>query len=271
MLKIVKIDDYADLSEFKRAYFEQATAALDGMWHFGFVSMASHFGFYHHNQLVGFCCVDQQGMVLQFYLAPNLKLQANALFKLLFNNMNQSFEKPRGAVVSTAEPKYLGHCLDHLNFSNVIATTYIITQPQPTNIQMDLAKTDQLATFVDFATANTELPANWITDYYSNLIVRQELWGYWQGSRLFAVGECRKFDNYQQQYAELGVIVNLFERGKGLATKVLCFLVNQANYSDLVAICSTESDNIAAQKAILNAGFSENNKILQFYSDTQQQ
>jgi RimJ/RimL family protein N-acetyltransferase len=129
---------------------------------------------------------------------------------------------------------------------------------------MQLAKIEELESFIGFASANTKLPADWISGYYANLISRKELWGYWNEGQLLASGECRLFDLYQSDFAELGVIVSMFERSKGLATKVLIFLTKHANSKGLHCICSTESSNIAAHKAILNAGFSVNNKILKF-------
>ena len=46
MMKIAKIESLSELCELKKAYFEQATAPLDGMWHFGFALIAKHWGYY---------------------------------------------------------------------------------------------------------------------------------------------------------------------------------------------------------------------------------
>lgn len=50
MLDIKKITTLNDLSELKTTYFSESTAPLDGMWHFGFVPMSDHFGFYVERQ-----------------------------------------------------------------------------------------------------------------------------------------------------------------------------------------------------------------------------
>lgn len=71
------------------------------------------------------------------------------------------------------------------------------------------------------------------------------------------------FDEYQTEYADLGMIVAQSQRGKGIATQVLNRLVNSANERGLTPICSTESSNLGAQKAIKRAGLTSQNRIIQ--------
>jgi RimJ/RimL family protein N-acetyltransferase len=61
--------------------------------------------------------------------------------------------------------------------------------------------------------------------------------GYWNKGLLLTFGECRLFDRYQYDFAELGVIVSMFERGKGFATQVLGFLTEHAESKNLRSIC----------------------------------
>ena len=112
MLEIRKIESLSDLSELKKKYFELSTAALDGMWHFGFVPMSSHFGFY------------DDAYMLQFYLLPICKLQEAELFKTLVNGGNSIVGKIKGAFVSTAETSYLSLCFDNSSSFKVNALMY---------------------------------------------------------------------------------------------------------------------------------------------------
>ena len=119
---------------------------------------------------------------------------------------------------------------------------------------------------VDFAVASIGASAEWLNGYFTNLINRQELFGVWENGRLVATGESRGYDEYQTEYADLGVIVAESERCRGLATQVLKQLdaMNKAN--GLKSICSTEKTNVAAQKAIGQAGFFASNRIVQFHA-----
>ncbi len=112
MIETIKIEVIEQLTELKQQYIDQTTAPLDGMWLCGFVPMASHFGFYDKKQLVGYCCVNDEGYLLQFYLRPDVQDQASQLFYDVLNQKNSPNEKINGAFVSTAESQYLSLCLD---------------------------------------------------------------------------------------------------------------------------------------------------------------
>lgn len=264
MFKIEKIKELSVLDTLKEEYFFVASSPLDGMWHFGFVPMAEHFGFYHEEKLVGYFCVDKDGYVLQYFVLPAIGVTTDSLFKLLLQELTPEIGNLNGAVVSTAEPRYLSECFEYLAKPELVAKTYIAYTSYPSKIEMQPAKQEDLNRFVELAVASTDLPSTWVTEYYIGLMARNELWGYWRGTTLVAIGECRLFDKYQSEHAELGVIVSLFERGNGVATNVLKYLACHARDIGLTAICSTESENIAAQKAITNAGFYANNRIVRF-------
>ncbi|MFA0056453.1 GNAT family N-acetyltransferase [Vibrio echinoideorum] len=272
MLGIKKISALSDLNELKTAYFTEATAPLDGMWHFGFVPMSDHYGFYENNSLVGYCAVNGEGYLLLFFLAPTANHSIEDLFALIVENSSSVIGEVKGAFVSTAEPQYLSLCVDNTESFKVNAMMYRqnflarsdCDSDRIEEIEMNLATQEQLDQLVEFASSAIGAPKEWLTGYYGNLIARQELWGYWESDDILATGECRKFDEHQTQFADLGMIVAQEERGKGLATRVIHFLKQHANSQGLEAMCSTESSNIGAQKAITRAGLSSKHRILQF-------
>lgn len=268
MIKIKNIESLSELSQLKQAYFEQSSAPLDGMWHFGFAPMAKHFGFYFNEDLVGFCCINEDEYMLQFYLQSDYQIHSQQLFTLIAQQNSAIIGNIKGAFVSTAEPHYLSLCLDNSSTFTVNALMYQqtleITNSQNKPVELQLATTTQLAEFVQFAATNIGAPEQWLNGYYGNLIARKELFGYWNDTQLLAAGECRLFDHYQTEYADLGVIVSQSERGQGIAKGVLSALVKYAANKGLTAMCSTESDNIAAQKAISSVGFLSTNRIVQF-------
>jgi len=268
MLEIRVIDKIEVLSSLKKQYLAQTTAPLDGMWLCGFVPMANHFGFYDDEMLCGYCCINDDSFLLQFYILPEYKLYQADIFLSIVLGKLDLVGKLQGAFVSTAEPEYLSLCLDHFSKFTVNALMYQkdndLTSAQEKKLSMVPAKAEQLMTFVEFAKNNIGASEQWVTGYYDNLISRTELFGYWQGDSLIAVGECRVFDEVQIGYADLGMVVAESERGKGIATQVLSFLINHAQQNVLKPLCSTESNNIAAQKAITGAGLYSSNRIIQF-------
>ncbi|MCU4677467.1 GNAT family N-acetyltransferase [Catenovulum sp. 2E275] len=273
MLEIKPIETLEVINELKKQYFEKSTAPLDGMWHFGFVPISSHFGFYEDDTLVGYCCIDGDGYMLQFYLSQAAQTKAKELFTLITEQNSSVIGSIKGAFVSTAEPYYLSLCLDNSSSFKINALMYQQVTPfvsaNVTSLDITLARQEQLAEFVEFAVSNIGAPRQWLSEYFSNLIKREELRGYWRDGKLIATGECRLFDEHQTQYADLGMIVAESERGQGIATRVLNSLVKVANEYGLIPICSTESGNFSAQKAIQRAGFEPLNRIIQIEFDHQ--
>lgn len=273
MLEIKPIETLEVINELKKQYFEQSTAPLDGMWHFGFVPMSSHYGFYEDDTIVGFCCINGDGYMLQFYLSQAAHTQARELFTLIAEQNSAVVASIKGAFVSTAEPHYLSLCLENSSSFKVNALMYQqvapFTSESATGLDLTLASQEQLDEFVEFAVNNIGAPAQWLSAYFGNLIRREELWGYWKNGKLLATGECRLFDEHQTKYADLGMIVAESERGQGIATRVLNRLVSLANGRGLIPICSTESGNLGAQKAIHRAGLEPLNRIIQMEFDHQ--
>ena len=262
-----KIESIDQLKELKALYMDQTTGPLDGMWLCGFVPTSTHFGFYDDDKLVGFCCLNEEGYLLQFFLRTEYQAQSSEVFGALLENNDSTVGQVKGAFVSTAEPQFLSICLDSFSAFKVNAlmyrrdkSSYVASQA----IELKLVEMEQLTETVRFVRTSVDLPEQWLTGYLTNLISRQELFGYWQDGRLLATGESRGYDEYQLDYADLGVIVAESERGKGLATRVLKQLVAITEAKDLTPICSTEKTNIGAQKAISRAGFFAANRIIQF-------
>lgn len=268
MLKIKPIEDLSkpELRALKQDFFEQANGPLDGMWHFGFAPMSAHFGFYFEDELEGFCCVNSESYLMQFYLSPQSKIHGPDLFKLISQGNSAVIGEIKGAFVSTAETQYLNLCLDNGVSYKVNALMYRQDEKDllEAELEMQLADKSELVSFVSFAAINIGAPEAWLNDYYGNLIARNELFGYWLDDELVATGECRLFDEIQTEHADLGMIVAQSHRGKGLAAQVLKCLTNMASKKGLACICSTEAGNLAAQKAISRAGLSASQRIIQF-------
>jgi len=243
----------------------QTTAPLDGMWLCGYVPMASHFGFFEGDELVGFFCLNEERYLLQFFVNEKFQSRSSQLFESIFHEYCSKTGIINGAFVSTAEPYYLSLCLDR--WSNFEVNTLMYQRDQrPVKKEQTIIPVDstQLSQAVDFAVASIGAPGEWLSGYFANLIRRRELFGLWENGQLIATGESRRFDEYQSEYADIGVIVAQSKRGRGMATKVLNQLVVMNEANGLKSICSTEISNVAAQKAIDRAGFFASNRIILF-------
>jgi len=271
-MRIERIEPTSRLEELKDQYLQQTTAPLDGMWLYGFVPIAEHYGFHAGEDLVGFCCVNAQGYLLQFFVSGPHRHRASQVFASLLEGEGGPCGEIHGAFVSTAEPQYLSLCLDQLPIFEVNALMYErghgpvgSTDEQGTGVPpMAALEESQRATAVAFAVETIGAHEDWLSEYYENLIGRGELFGVWDGDRLIAIGENRGREGYRSDCVDLGVIVAPSERGKGIATEVLRRLAAVNDERGSMSICSTERGNVAARKAIERAGFFAPNRILRF-------
>lgn len=256
------LSDRHDIQPLRRRYVMGATAPLDGMWQCGLVPASTHTGLFHDDALVGYYSIDAQNLVLQFHLDASHRPRAADAFAALVDR-----EKPDGAVVSTAEPDFLSLCLDHFPSFEVNALMYQHRGPAALEVErlaLEPLTSTHLDEAVDFAHAALGAPTQWLREYYTGLLAREELFGTREHERLIGLGESRGFQGLQPGYADLGVIVAKTHRRRGLATRILGSLAHMNAERDLRPLCSTEPTNTGARRAIERAGFFARNRIVRF-------
>jgi GNAT superfamily N-acetyltransferase len=274
MIEIQEESDPEKLETLKSAYLANTTAPLDGMWLCGFLPLARHFGFYRQSGLIGYCCINADDYLLQFHMHDTETAAGSSLLARMLTGDFGPFPGIKGAFVSTAEPDFLSLCFDNFSSFKVNALMYQLDQnasPEldqgsdgSAGLTLEPIESNQLPDTIEFGLRNLGAPEEWLTGYWSNLVERRELFGCWLNDELMGTGENRKFEQVQPGYTDLGVMVDQDQRGKGLATWILRQLVHQAEERGLKPMCSTERDNIGAQKAISRAGFVSRNRIIQF-------
>ena len=101
----------------------------------------------------------------------------------------------------------------------------------------------------------------WLRGYTENLIAKRSLFVLCRHDEWLGLGECRPSES-QEGVADLGMMVAPAHRGKGWATEILTRLRIHASAQGLRTICSTTTENTAAQKAIARAGFISRHRIM---------
>ncbi len=253
---------YQELSVRRKAYLATTTAPLDGMWENAFFPMADHWEISDNNQSIGVCSINADGKMLGFDVRPST-LQRPAFVESI------SRLSVTGAFASTAEPAYLALCADYQTSMSVNALMYaentekLNTPKVPSGMSVRALNPGDLETAISFGVAAIQADKDWLQRYFDERIQKKELFGLWEGDELIATGECRISPN-QHKIADVGMIVGEAHRKKGLATFMLQFLRTIGAKHELNLVCSTESSNIAAQKAIERAGFVSEHRILSF-------
>lgn len=245
----------------KQKYLGQLSAPLDGMWE-SFATQADHYAILQGDTTIGYGVINPGQQLLQFFVLDGH--DDCRIFEGMLGNL-----KIIGAFVATCDVRSLSLCMDHQKSISVNALMYHAnsspvpndaTFPPHSNLQM--VETSELGSATSFAVETLGQDPGWLESYFSERIARKELFGLWQAESLIATGECRLSDS-QPPYADLGMIVARDFRGQGIATAILQRLRKRCHDHGLRAICSTDSTNLAARKAIERAGFVSHHRILE--------
>lgn len=255
----------AEITSLKQRYLQQLIAPLDGMWE-SFVAQADHYAVVCDDTIVGYCAINSELRLLQFCVPADQS--RGQIFEQMLIDL-----KVTGAFVATCELQSMSLCMDHQKSVSVNALMYHFTGTSknadivfPQQANFEILEPGQLHIATRFSVEALGEDHEWLNAYFANRIAEKEIFGLWQNNSLIAIGECRP-SKTQEPYADLGVIVSKNHRGQGIATAILKRLLKHCRDNSLNAICSTESKNLAAQKAIEKAGFVSHHRILDFSFD----
>ena len=265
MILFEPIPDSASIAPLKAAWLSGLTAPFDGMWETGFIDSSPHFHVRIDGNVAGYFVVNDEGVLLQFYLGPDHLAMGKEIFREVIGR-----DSMKSAIVQTIDPLFLSLCLDsHLNLS---VHTYLYehemhieaVHPASSGTELQVALLENLDRVNDFQIAclgGQEELRSWLQGYSSNLIGRSELFVLSSGSEWIGLGEYRKSDT-QENVVDVGVMVHPDHRGNKWAAYILSLLAEQGTADGHKVICSTTVENAASQKAIARAGFVSRNRIL---------
>ncbi len=171
------------------------------------------------------------------------------------------------AFVSTAEPLYLSLCLNGHTAIEINALMYeddgseVMPSRFPADADFRPVTSDDFDAAISFGLSAIGADREWLEGYYSQRIEKDELFGVWQNKKLLGAGELR-ISASQRGVADVGMVVAPEARKQGIATQILRRLRQQGRQRGLRLVCSTEIGNLAAQKAIENAGFYSQHRLL---------
>lgn len=251
-----------DVDDLKRAYRQSLTAPLDGMWEH-FTGAAGHHIIKSGTRVLGYCAVTAEQKLLQFSVEDDA--DARRIFAEMLADLNI-----KGAILASFETRAAALCMDQQKSVAVNAYLYHLpSAKQPEAASFPKGDTfkpvvgDAKAAAVAFAAATLGMGEDWLKGYFGDLIQKKQLYALWRAGKIIATGECR-LSQSQKPFADVGMVVGQECRRQGIATNILCALIRKCEDEGLKAICSTESGNIPAQRAIARAGFICHHRMLEF-------
>ncbi len=235
-------------------YLRTLVAPMDGMWESAIISQATFWVIQDQEHYAGYFCIGSDKDLLRFHLLENYHDDAQEIFAWVVSTHDIQY-----AITSTIEPLYFSLCLDIQQSSTL--HSYLFRDDKHAELSFKLNKSifrkaekSELDDLVHFYQTYTEGSGEWIEAFLDAHLKREEVFVWYDEQTLVATGECIPSQK-QPPYADLGMVVALAYRGRGLGSSVLIQLKNHCYKAGWKPICSCAADNHASKKAIEKAGF----------------
>ena len=259
MIELTKIKEQ-DISKFRSNYLKSISIPLDDMWEDMIIPSATFYAILD-SDLLGHCVINDDGFLMQFHLKEPHLYRASEIFDHVCLTLNA-----KGAYVASFESDYLCLCLDKQKTLKVDTILYresvMIENKAPiSGIEIKNATMSDYEDVLNFCVTKVGIEGDWMQPYYQNLLPAKSVYLFTKENQIIAAGELRPSKS-TKQYANLGIMVSTDYRRKSLGAYVMSQMRMRANALGLKGICSTTTDNIGAQKAIVNSGFDAYHRIL---------
>lgn len=256
----VQAEDHALLAAYaalRREHLDSLAGPMDDMW-LSFADQAEHHLLLLEQQPVGICAVHPEHGLLGFHVKRRFEHRAPALLRLALGRL-----QPAHMNVATLDPGFLAAALDVAASVETHTLMYSLVAEADSEGLGDLerAGAQDLEAVVDFQRQALGAPEEFLRAYGQQRIAAGELWLVISANQLQATGELR-VDAHQEGIAQLGLVVGQEQRRKGLGSRLMCSLVERSQAQGLRPHCSTEVDNLGAQRAIERAGFRSSQRIV---------
>jgi RimJ/RimL family protein N-acetyltransferase len=260
------------VAEMQQDYLATLTGPQDAYWQEGLIASADHMEIRVGDRPAGYFVQDADNQLMQFHLSSDFQRDAGEIFRQIIDERSI-----KTALAATIEPFYFSLCLDinvEAKVHTLLFSDHVKREPalesisghvfRPANDD-DLAKVLSLFTggdeFVDLDTieAQFEGPMG-----YAKMVIEAGILNVLEkDGEILGTAEFRERKSWVP-YADVGMIVNKNYRRQGIGTFLLCLLKQKAYDQGLKPICSCEAGNVGSQKAIENAGFIADNRVVRF-------
>lgn len=235
-----------------------ATLALppDDMW-WAFAQRADPVALYDGQERIGFAAIDGDGELHRFFVRSGHEQRGAALVDLIDEQRSVV-----SMIAATTDPVALTALLP-LARSHIAVAMLYHHETEPADVVLDefvLATNGDHGRVLSFVADSTGGPQAFLDGYVRERIERKELFLHHAGGELAGIGE-RRFAEPGAGHAHLGIIVGQAHRSRGLGGALMNTLVRMCEREQLTPLCSTEPDNVAAQRLIHRAGFRSRHTI----------
>ena len=249
-MKFTKTNITGIINDLRAKLYQKLTAPIDAMWELLYIASSQHYFIENNDSTVGYCCINNNGCLLQIFLLEEYNSAMNQVITELIES-----KLIISASLSSNEPISFNTCL---SLSKGIKTNTFCFEHSnklidiKSDLNIELVTTDDIPSIKVFLKEQVGMDDTF--GYTENLVSRKEIYKINESDVIIATSECRMSDS-QPEVADLGIIVNRDFQGRGIAKQVMQLQVNSVLKANRNPICSTTLGNIASKKAIEKSGF----------------
>lgn len=230
----------------------------DGMWE-SFRNDAIHFEIRDSSNVIGYACIGDNNVSLQFYIIPEYRKQGVELFRQFIQELDI-----KNGIVGTNNPVYLSLALHTGRKPDI--HTYLFEPGFETTVNdkkgdFKMCTPEDIERIVVHGHKSVGASKEWLTGYFGDLIEKGEVFVLEKKGEIIGTCEVRKSAT-APAYADIGMIVAPEFRKQGYGTLLLNKAKTIAIEWSKIPICSCEKDNTGSLKSIQNCGFVSNYQLL---------
>ncbi|NQY30411.1 MAG: GNAT family N-acetyltransferase [Flavobacteriaceae bacterium] len=255
-MNFIKSENTETINNLRVLLYKKLASPIDAMWEQLYIASSQHYLIENNDNTIGYCCINENGCLLQIFLLDNHNSKMNQVITELIKS-----ELINSASLSSNEPISFNACLSLSKGiePNTFCFQHVNTPREvQSTLHVALATTEDIPAIKVFLKEQVGMDDTF--GYTENLISRKENFIIKESNVIIATSECRMSDS-QPNIADIGIIVNKDYQGKGIATEVMKMQVNRVLEANRKPICSTTLDNVASQKVIEKSGFYRSNII----------
>lgn len=260
MITLAQVKTLHDIRELRELYgselvYVQDLNAEENVW------KCSYYQIYMDSVLIGYCCIDKEKTLWEFYLLKSDRVHAQEVFKLLIDQ----------ELMAAAECKSYDHllmslCLDYHKKSACSAYLFReVTKVQdPVIPYKDI--TFRMAEEEDYAVlAEHDRIAEGV-NFFHDLkedIDHNEVFIFYAGQEFIGSGTVKKIWS-GFVHRDIGMLVPEQHRYKGIGTYIIIKLIEYCRNNKLIPVCGCWYFNYASKKTLERAGFLAEHRMIRF-------
>lgn len=253
-----KTDTNQILESLKNNWLKTLTRPQDGMWA-SFRENGTNYEIWKAESIVGYVCLGEENLLLQFYVFPEYMKNSLVIFEYLIHHLNI-----KKAMVGTNNPIFLSNALHFskgLEIHSYLFSDGFKVEFEEKEGDFSQCQPKELDKVVDFCHNSMAAPKEWLLGYIGDLIEKEEIFSLQKNNKIIGTCEVRKSIS-APNFADIGMVISPNYRKQGYGTYLLNKAKSIAISSGRKPICSCEKENIGSLKSIENCGFINLHQLL---------